>query len=272
MPQEPSENRNAVLSYSCKNKIARVTFERPEKYNTLTSEVITEMQDLLDIIAKDSSIHVLVIASKGKAFCTGHDIKEMSAKRDENFYRELLFQCSKMMQQLLALPQPVIAQVQGIATAAGCQLVATCDLVVASESARFATNGIDNGLYCATPSVALSRVVPRKHSLEMLLTGDFITSHRATEIGLVNRVVEDGQLEFEVTKLASRLAEHPRTLLSRGKASFYRQINQPIDIAYKGTSEDLVCNLLEDEGQEGLTAFVEKRPPAWKSKPSQGEI
>ena len=265
MSEAQLTNDHGVFSYSSRNKIARITFERPKKYNTLTYEVISEMQRVLKVIANDQSVNVLVIASRGKSFCTGHDMKEMNAKRDEKFYQDLLFECSKMMQQLLALPQPVIAQVQGIATAAGCQLVATCDLAVASADARFATNGIDNGLYCATPSVALSRVVPRKHSLEMLLTGDFITADRAAEIGLINRVVEPIKLESEVTNLASRLAEHPRNLLSRGKASFYRQINQPLDLAYKGTSDDLVYNLLEDEGQEGLSAFVEKRRPFWKT-------
>ena len=256
---------HGVFAYSSRNKIARITFERPKNYNTLTHEVINEMQRVLELIARDESINVLVIASRGKAFCTGHDIKEMNLRKDEKFYRDLLYQCSKMMQQLLSLPQPVIAQVQGIATAAGCQLVATCDLALASKDARFATNGIDNGLYCATPSVALSRVVSRKHSLEMLLTGDFITADRAAEIGLVNRVVEPGQLESEVTNLAMRLADHPRKLLARGKASFYRQLNEPLDVAYEGTSDDLVCNLLEDVGQEGLRAFVEKRKPSWKS-------
>jgi enoyl-CoA hydratase/carnithine racemase len=190
----------------------------------------------------------------------------MNAARDEAFYRRLLADCSRMMQSIVALPQPVIAQVQGIATAAGCQLVATCDLAVAAKSARFATNGIQNGLYCATPSVALSRVVQRKHALEMLLTGDFIDAERAAAIGLVNRVVPDENLVAETRALAARIAAHSQVAVQLGKASFYRQISQPLDAAYRGTSDDLVCNLLTDDGIEGLEAFAAKRPPQWRDR------
>ncbi len=246
--------------------IATITLNRPERYNTLTSEVIAAVSEQLSALADDADARVVVINSTGKAFSTGHDLKEMNANRSEAFYRQLLADCAKMMQAIVALPQPVIASVQGIATAAGCQLVASCDLAVAGRSARFATNGIQNGLYCATPSVALSRVVQRKHALEMLLTGDFIDAERAYETGLVNRVVEDAELSAATRELARRIAEKSQLAVRLGKASFYRQVNQPLDAAYRSTSADLVCNLLAADGIEGLNAFIEKRPPRWTDR------
>jgi len=246
--------------------VATLTLNRPERYNTLTSDVIAAMQSHLDTLALNDEARVVIVASIGKAFSTGHDLKEMNANRDERFYRALLADCSRMMQSIVALPQPVIAQVQGIATAAGCQLIATCDLAVAAASARFATNGIVNGLYCATPAVAVSRVVQRKHALEMLLTGDFIDAARAADIGLVNHVVDDAVLTEETLALAMRIAEKSQYAVRLGKASFYRQVNEPLDAAYRGASSDLVCNLLADDGQEGLVAFIEKRKPVWRDR------
>lgn len=246
--------------------IVWLTLNRPERYNTLTKGVIAALSEHLDTIANSASARVVIINATGKAFSTGHDIKDMAANRDPAYYRELLAECSRMMQAITNLPQPVIAAVQGIATAAGCQLVASCDLAVAANSARFATNGIRNGLYCATPSVALSRVVPRKQALKMLLTGDFISAERAQEVGLVNDVVEDDQLEAASVALASSIAAQSQFAIRLGKASFYRQVNQPLDTAYRNTSEDLVCNLLSEDGQEGLQAFIEKRPPVWQDK------
>ena len=246
--------------------IATLTLARPTRYNTLTSAVIADLSAHLAAIAADPAVRVVILASTGKAFSTGHDLKEMNAARNEAFYRQLFADCSRMMQSIVALPQPVIAQVQGIATAAGCQLVATCDLAVAAASARFATNGIQNGLYCATPSVALSRVVQRKHALEMLLTGDFIDAARAAEMGLVNHVVPDAELETATRALAGRIADKSQFAIRLGKASFYRQVNQGLDSAYRGTSEDLVCNLLAEDGQEGLDAFIAKRPPVWRDR------
>lgn len=245
--------------------IATLTLNRPQRYNTLTAGVIEALQSALDAIAGDASVRVVVIAAAGKAFSTGHDLKDMHRHNDEAYYRQLLGDCSRMMQSIVALPQPVIASVQGIATAAGCQLVATCDLALAAASARFATNGIANGLYCATPSVAVSRVVPRKHALEMLFTGDFIDAERAAAIGLVNRVVPDAELEQATRALAARIAEKSAFAMRLGKASFYRQVNQPLDAAYRSTSEDLVCNLLAADGQEGMSAFIEKRKPTWQN-------
>ena len=245
--------------------IATLTLNRPTRYNTLTSAVIAALSAQLTALASRADVRVVILAATGKAFSTGHDLQEMNAHRDAAFYRQLLGDCARMMQAIVALPQPVIAQVQGIATAAGCQLVASCDLAVAARSARFATNGIQNGLYCATPSVALSRVVSRKHALAMLLTGDFIEAERAAHIGLVNEVVDD-DLSAATRALAGRIADKSQFAIRLGKASFYRQAGQSLDTAYRGTSEDLVCNLLAADGIEGLSAFIEKRPPQWQDR------
>lgn len=257
------ENPSDVL-FELADGVGVITLNRPAGYNTLTSAVIAAVTGRLADIATNSDVRVVIIASTGKAFSTGHDLKEMNTNRGEAFYRRLLADCSSMMQAIVALPQPVIAQVQGIAAAAGCQLVATCDLAIAAESARFATNGIHNGLYCATPSVALSRVVARKHALEMLLTGDFVDASRAAEIALVNHVVPDTELESATRALAGRIADKSQMAIRLGKASFYRQVNQPLDAAYRGTSEDLVCNLMSADGAEGINAFIEKRKPEWQ--------
>lgn len=254
---------NDVL-YSLDAGIATLTLNRPRSYNTLTEAVIAALSAYLVEIANSAAVRVVIIAATGKAFSTGHDLKEMNAHRDQTFYRVLLTNCSQMMQRIVALPQPVIAQVQGVATAAGCQLVATCDLAVASRNARFATNGIRNGLYCATPAVALSRVVTRKHALELLLTGDFIDAERAAAIGLVNQVVDETALTDATRSLAFRIAENSPYAVRLGKASFYRQVTQELATAYDGASEDLVCNLLSSDGMEGLNAFSEKRAPKWR--------
>jgi enoyl-CoA hydratase/carnithine racemase len=241
--------------------IATLTFNRPERYNPLSSETIGAFTAALAALAGDPAVRVVVIASTGPAFCTGHDLKEMRGQRNQVFLSKLLGDCSRMMQAIVALPQPVIAKVQGIATAAGCQLVASCDLAIAAHSARFATSGINYGLFCATPAVALSRTVSRKHALEMLFTGDFIDAETAAGIGLINRAVADTELNAEVGALATKLAHKSRYALQLGKASFYNQANQALDAAYRCASADLVNNLLADDGLEGLNAFVEKRAP-----------
>ncbi|MGE0483446.1 MAG: enoyl-CoA hydratase [Gammaproteobacteria bacterium] len=260
----PQTDAASALTSVLEDGIRTVTLARPERYNTLTSAVIAALDAEWARIADDADTRVVVLAATGKAFSTGHDLKEMNAHRDEAFYQQLLADCSKMMQAIVALPQPVIAQVQGIATAAGCQLVATCDLAVAAASARFATNGIHNGLYCATPAVALSRVVSRKHALEMLLTGDFIDAERAAAIGLVNHVVPDAALADETRALARRIADKSQFAVRLGKASYYRQAGQALDGAYRGAGADLVCNLMSRDGQEGIDAFIEKRKPTWR--------
>ncbi|MBM4226824.1 MAG: enoyl-CoA hydratase [Gammaproteobacteria bacterium] len=238
-----------------------LTLNRPGAYNTLSSATIAALSAELAAVADDPEVRVIVIASTGKAFSTGHDMKEMRTQHDEAFLNKLLGDCSRMMQMIVNLPQPVIASVQGIATAAGCQLVASCDLAIAAQSARFATSGINYGLFCATPAVALSRNVPRKHAMEMLLTGDFIDADTASRIGLINRAVEDAILEEEVLSLARRIASKSAYALRLGKASFHAQANQPLDAAYRCASADLVRNILAEDGLEGLNAFMEKRAP-----------
>jgi enoyl-CoA hydratase/carnithine racemase len=244
--------------------IATLTLDRPAQYNTLSRATIDALSAALAGLADDERVRVVVIAGTGPAFSTGHDLKEMRANRDEAFYRRLLADCSAMMQSIVALPQPVIAKVQGIATAAGCQLVASCDLALAARSARFATSGINYGLFCATPAVALSRSVARKHALEMLFTGDFIDAETAARIGLVNRAVDDAALDDEVDALARRIAAKSGYALRLGKASFYTQAERPLDAAYRCASADLVRNLLAADGIEGVDAFFEKREPRFR--------
>jgi enoyl-CoA hydratase/carnithine racemase len=245
--------------------VTELMLNDPNKYNTLSREVLDTMLSMLADIASDDAVRVVVIAARGKAFCSGHNLHQMQANRDKKYYEQLLTDCSSMMQAIVTLPQPVIAKVQGIATAAGCQLVATCDLAIAGESAKFATNGINNGLFCATPAVAVSRTVARKHALEMLLTGEFMDAHRAAEIGLINRVVADDTLDEAVTELATNLAGKSQYALRLGKASFQRQLTQPLDAAYRSASNDLVCNLMSADGIEGVDAFFAKREPNWNN-------
>lgn len=241
--------------------VATLTLNRADRYNTLTHEMISALSGALADIASDPSVRVVIIASTGRAFSTGHDLKEMRARRDRHFLSRLLDDCSQMMQAIVNLPQPVIAKVQGIATAAGCQLVASCDLAIAAHSARFATSGINYGIFCATPAVAVSRTVARKHALEMLFTGDFVDADTAVRIGLINRAVNDATLDTEVDALALKLARKSSYALKLGKASFYAQVGQALDGAYRCASADLVNNLLADDGLEGLDAFFEKREP-----------
>ncbi|MBI4693277.1 MAG: enoyl-CoA hydratase [Gammaproteobacteria bacterium] len=244
--------------------IATLTLNRPERYNTLAEETITALSQSLEAIAGDASVRVVVIASTGKAFSTGHDMKQMRANRNEAYLKKLLADCSAMMQAIVRLPQPVIAQVQGIATAAGCQLVASCDLAIAAQSSRFATSGINYGLFCATPAVALSRTVARKHALEMLFTGNFVDAETAARIGLINRAVPDERLEAEVLELATAIARKSGYAVKLGKASYYAQADQPLDAAYRCASADLVRNLLAKDGVEGVDAFFEKREPKFE--------
>lgn len=258
----PTERRiDTPLTRHDRAGIATLTLNRPDSYNTLTRAMLDAMAAALGEIAGDDSVRVVVIASTGRAFCTGHDLKEMRANRREAFYQQLLADCSQVMQALVGLPQPVIAKVQGIATAAGCQLVASCDLAIAGRAARFATSGINYGIFCVTPAVALSRTVARKHALEMLYTGDFVDADTAAAIGLINRAVDDDRLDAAVAALATKIARKSRYAIKLGKASFYAQANQPLDAAYRAASADLVRNLLADDGLEGLNAFYEKREP-----------
>lgn len=256
---------NPALLRADAHGVATLTLNRPAQYNTLSEEMLAALSATLGAIAQDPKVRVVVIASTGPAFSTGHCLKELRARRTGEYYREVLARCSALMQTVVTLPQPVVAKVQGIATAAGCQLVASCDLAIASTAARFATSGIHYGLFCATPGVALARTVARKHALEMLYTGDFLTAASAAEIGLINRAVTADALDAEVDTLARKIAAHSGYAIRLGKASFNAQVDLPLDAAYRAASADLVRNLLAEDGVEGLNAFFEKRRPQFNA-------
>lgn len=243
--------------------IATLTLNRPRKYNALSGDVIAALDEALQALATDRDTRVVVITGNGTAFSAGHDLKEMQSLPGEPAVRDLFARCSSMMQRIAALPQPVIAAVNGIATAAGCQLVAQCDLAVSVESARFATSGIRYGLFCGTPAVPLSRAVPAKAALEMLLTGDFIDARTALSWGLVNRVCADGELDATVQALAATLMARPAEALARGKALFYRQRELGLAGAYDLATPAIAAEFVSPWGQEGVRAFLEKRAPKW---------
>ena len=233
--------------------------------------MIQNLTDELEASSSDHSIRVIVIGANGNVFCSGHDLKEITVAREsddsgEGFFQKLFDHCSTLMQLIVNLPQPVIAEVDGIATAAGCQLVATCDLAIASTESKFATPGVNIGLFCSTPMVALSRNVQKKNAMEMLLTGDFINAEKAKEIGLINNVVEKENLSKEVNKLAEKIASKSSMTVSIGKKAFYAQAEMDLLEAYKHTSKIMSDNLLKDDAKEGIDAFIEKRKPDWKDK------
>ena len=246
--------------------IATLTLNRPKQYNALSEELLTELQSALDTVGKDESVRVVVIAGNGPAFCAGHDLKQMRATPSKAYYDKLFAQCSKVMQTITRLPQPVIARVHGIATAAGCQLVAQCDLAVASDNAKFAVSGINVGLFCSTPSVPLARNVLRKQAMEMLLTGDFIDAQTAVQRGLVNRVVPAEQLDAAVNELAKKIIGKSSVAVSTGKRMFYKQIEMGMAAAYEYAAEVMACNMMAEDVGEGIDAFAAKRPPVWKGK------
>ena len=228
--------------------------------------MLAQLQRQLEAIGSDESVRVVVIAAEGKAFCAGHDLKEMRADPSMDYYERLFSQCSDVMLAIPRLPVPVIARVQGIATAAGCQLVAMCDLAIASSTARFAVSGVNVGLFCSTPGVALSRNVLRKQAFEMLVTGEFISAHDAKARGLVNRVAEPEQLDIELEKLVAAIISKPRTAIAMGKEFFYRQAELGIAAAYDAASQIMACNMMDETALEGVQAFIEKRPPRWKKE------
>jgi enoyl-CoA hydratase/carnithine racemase len=254
-----------VLLRSDAEGVAGLTLNRPDQYNALSRELLERLQTELDQIKDDPGVRVVVITGKGRAFCAGHDLKEMAGERERTRLVELFGACSRMMLSLTRLPQPVVALVDGIATAAGCQLVAACDLALATTSARFATSGIKYGLFCSTPMVALSRNVARKPALEMLLTGDFIEADDALRLGLVNQVVAPDRLEEAFDALLARLLDKPPEVLALGKRAYYRQLEMGLEDAYRFTTEVIVDNALGRDFEEGLAAFLEKRAPAWPS-------
>jgi enoyl-CoA hydratase/carnithine racemase len=243
--------------------VATLTLNRGDKFNPLSEEMLSALQSELDTVKNDNSIRVVVLAAAGKAFCAGHDLKQMRAEPSEEYYKKLFNQCSKVMLTVQQMPQPVIARVQGIATAAGCQLVSMCDLAVASGDAKFAVSGVNYGLFCSTPSVGLSRNVSRKQAMEMLLTGEFIDAHTARERGLVNRVVPSEQLDAEIGKLTASILAKPAVAIAMGKQLFYKQIEMGIGAAYQLAGQTMACNMMDDAALEGVQAFIDKRKPDW---------
>ena len=241
--------------------VVTLTHNRPQAFNALNEALLAALQTELDVLAKDASLRVVVLAAAGKAFCAGHDLKEMRAEPSLTYYQKLFAQCSQVMQSLQRLPVPVIARVHGIATAAGCQLVAQCDLAVAADTARFATSGVNYGLFCATPSVALSRNVSRKSAFEMLVTGDFISAQQAQEQGLINRAVPPEQLDAEVEKLIASIVAKPQVAIAMGKGLFYRQIEVGVAAAYEDAMQTMACNMMDADALEGVQAFIDKRAP-----------
>lgn len=259
----------AILERSDTNAVAHLQLNHPEKLNPLSDEMLAALQAEFDDLREDRSIRAIVISGAGKAFCAGHDLKQMtSARQNEDggqaYFADLFGRCATMMQTIRSLPQPVIAQVHGIATAAGCQLVASCDLAVAAEGTRFGVNGVNIGLFCSTPMVALSRNIPRKKAFEMLTTGQFISAERAADLGLINRVVPFDDLARETTALAETLAAKLGTAVKIGKEAFYNQLEMDLAAAYAYTGEVMVQNLLDRNTEEGIAAFLEKRDPDWQ--------
>lgn len=252
-----------ILLRDDRDGVATLTLNTPKKYNALSLAMLARLQEELDAIAQMPSIRVVVIAAIGKAFCAGHDLKEMRSHPDKAFQDTLFNHCSTMMMSLARLPQPVIARVQGLATAGGCQLVAACDLAVASVEARFAVSGITIGLFCGTPAVALSRNMLRKQALEMLLTGEFIDAHTALARGLVNRVATPDQLDAELGKLVDSIKAKPAEALANGKALFYQQLETGLSSAYAQAGEFMACSMMTHDATEGIDAFIEKRKPNW---------
>jgi enoyl-CoA hydratase/carnithine racemase len=241
--------------------VCTLTMNRPAQMNLLTGDMLAALQSALEEISKDERVRVVILAAAGKGFCAGHDLKEIRALKELPKIEQLFGQCSRMMQTITALPQPVIARVQGAAAAAGCQLVAQCDLAVASEAARFTTPGVTWGFFCSTPGVAVSRNVSRKRAMEMLLTGDLVDAHRALEWGLVNRVVPAAALEEETEKLARQIADKPPATTAAGKRAFYQQVDLGIAGAYELASQVIASSFAHAEGRAGMDAFIDKRPP-----------
>jgi enoyl-CoA hydratase/carnithine racemase len=243
--------------------VVTLTLDRPDAFNALSTGMLAALQSELDRIAADDGARIVILAAAGKAFSAGHDLKEMRAEPSQAYYEALFAQCARVMLTIQRLPVPVIARVHGIATAAGCQLVAACDLAVAADTARFAVSGVNLGLFCSSPSVALSRNVGRKAAFEMLVTGAFISAEEARAKGLVNRVVGADALDAEVDALVGAIVVKPRIAIAMGKALFYRQLERGIEAAYEDAGRTMACNMMDDSALEGVQAFIEKRRPNW---------
>ena len=243
--------------------VVTLTLSRPASFNVLGVGMLTALQDELDRVAADETARVVVIAAEGRAFSAGHDLKEMRAEPSQAYYEALFAQCARLMLSLQRLPVPVVARVQGLATAAGCQLVAACDLAVAATSARFAVSGVNLGLFCSSPSVALSRNLLAKPAFEMLVTGEFISADEARARGLVNRVAEPDALDSAVESLVAAIVAKPRVAIALGKRLFYRQLEQDVESAYADAGRTMACNMMDEAALEGVQAFIEKRAPRW---------
>ena len=253
------------ILYSPADAIGVITLNRPQRRNALSLQLMLELIDALEHCSHDTTVRAIILAAEGKVFSSGHDLSEMTG-RDVNEYRRIFDVCTQLMTRIQSVPQPVIAQVQGVATAAGCQLVATCDLAIASEAAQFATPGVKIGLFCTTPMVALSRAVGRKHAMEMLLTGKMIDAFTAAEWGLINRVVPAADLEKETHELANQIGGASNFTVGLGKQAFYEQIDLDQRRAYNYAKEVMTMNALAQDAQEGISAFLEKRPACWAGK------
>jgi enoyl-CoA hydratase/carnithine racemase len=260
-PQEREEP--VVLRSQDLRGVVTLTLNRPHAFNALSEAMLAALQHEFDAMAEDNSVRAVVVAADGKAFCAGHDLKEMRAKPSLEYYERLFSQCSEMMLGIQRLPVPVIARVQGVATAAGCQLVAMCDLAVAASTAKFAVSGVNLGLFCSAPGVALSRNVLRKAAFEMLVTGGFVSAEEAKVRGLINCVVEPEQLDTEVEKLIAAIIAKPRVAVAMGKEFFYRQIELGIASAYEAAAQTMACNMMDEAALEGVQAFIDKRPASW---------
>lgn len=262
----PAQIDDPILLRRDDNGVATLTLNRPKQFNALSQAMLTALQTELDNIAANDSVRAVVLAAAGKAFCAGHDLKEMRSHTDYAFQKALFDQCSRMMLTINQLPQPVIAKVQGLATAAGCQLVAACDLAVAADSATFATSGIRVGLFCSTPAVPVSRVMPRKKAMELLLTGEFIDARTAEQFGLINYAVPAEQLDATVGRLVDAIVSKSSYAIASGKRMFYKQAEMSMEEAYAYAAEIMACDMGAEDASEGIDAFLQKRQPSWKGR------
>jgi enoyl-CoA hydratase/carnithine racemase len=266
MSAQPALSDESILLREEQDGVVTLTLNRPDQFNTLSEEMLGALQAALDDIAADEAVRCVVIAAAGRAFCAGHDLKQMRANPRQDYYELLFARCSVVMQSIVNLPVPVIARVHGMATAAGCQLVASCDLAVAAESATFAVSGINVGLFCSTPAVALSRNVSPKHAFDMLVTGRFISSVEALSFGLVNRVAPDAELDEAVAALTASICAKSPVAIRTGKAMFGRQRSMCLEEAYSYAGNVMACNMMAEDAGEGIDAFIEKRKPVWKGR------
>jgi enoyl-CoA hydratase/carnithine racemase len=260
------ESSESLILHSDRDGISNLIINRPKSYNALSINCMNALREEIESVSKDSSVKVVILSGAGKGFCAGHDLKEMRSNPEREFYEKTFNACTQLMMSIVNCAKPVIAKVHGIATAAGCQLVSTCDLAVAAESTRFATPGVNIGLFCSTPMVAVTRNVSRKHAMEMLLTGDFISAQRAYEIGLINRVVPEHELDTAAMEFAKKIASKSPLTLKIGKEAFYIQLDKNLPGAYEYCSRVMVENMMARDAEEGIDAFLEKREPVWKGE------